>query len=151
MRIGEAAKAAGISERMLRYYEQVGLLPAPARRTSGYRDYSAADVEAMQFIRRARALDFPMDDIAHLLALWQNGAPATPEIQDLARRRADELHARAGELEAMRKTLEALAEACPADGVQRCSILDVLGDRQPTSLEAGRFRSANAQPSDTIP
>jgi DNA-binding transcriptional MerR regulator len=151
MRIGEAAKAAGISERMLRYYEQVSLLPAPARRTSGYRDYSTADVEAMQFIRRARALDFPMDDIAHLLALWRNGAPATPEIRDLARRRAEELHARAGELEAMQKTLEALAEACPADGVQRCSILDALGERRPTSLEAGPFRSANAQPSDTVP
>lgn len=129
MRIGEAAKAAGISERMLRYYEQVGLLPAPARRTSGYRDYSAADVEAMQFIRRARALDFPMNEIGHLLDLWRNGSPATPEVRDLARKRAEELHARAEELEAMRVTLEKLAASCPADGVQPCSILEALGER----------------------
>jgi DNA-binding transcriptional MerR regulator len=146
MRIGEAAKAAGISERMLRYYEQVGLLPAPARRTSGYRDYSAADVEAMQFIRRARALDFPMNEIGHLLDLWRDGSPATPEVRDLARRRAEELHARAEELEAMRLTLEKLAAACAADGVQPCSILEALGDRAPVSSEACSLVSEDTQP-----
>ena len=82
--IGEAARASGVSAKMIRYYEQTGLIPAADRKSSGYRDYSDTDVHMLRFIRRARDLGFPVADIARLLELWRDGSLSSADVKRLA-------------------------------------------------------------------
>ena len=84
MNIGQAAKASGVSQRMIRHYEAIGLIPKAARRDSGYRNYDDRDVHMLRFIRRARDLGFPIAEIAQLVALWQNSDRARGEVKALA-------------------------------------------------------------------
>jgi MerR family transcriptional regulator, copper efflux regulator len=91
VRIGQAASASGISERMIRHYEKIGLMPAAARRNSGYRDYDARDVHTLTFIGRARDLGFSVDEIRKLLQLWQDRSRASHDVKALALARAAEL------------------------------------------------------------
>jgi MerR family copper efflux transcriptional regulator len=109
MNIGQATKASGVSQRMIRHYEKIGLIPAAARRDSGYRDYSAGDVSRLRFIANARDLGFSIDEIATLLSLWSDTGRASSEVKTLALARADELHRKAEALEAMRRSLLDLA------------------------------------------
>ena len=88
MNIGQAAKASGVSQRMIRHYEAIGLIPKAARRDSGYRDYDEREVHMLRFIRRARDLGFPIPEIAQLVALWQDGYRASGEVKALALARA---------------------------------------------------------------
>lgn len=126
MKIGEAAAASGVSQRMIRHYEARGLIPAPARRDSNYRDYAAADVHRLRFIANARDLGFDTAEIGELLALWNDGERASAEVKKLALARADALHAKASKLEAMRQTLLDLTGRCAGSERPDCPIIDEL-------------------------
>ncbi|MCW1382526.1 Cu(I)-responsive transcriptional regulator [Novosphingobium sp. KCTC 2891] len=123
MKIGEAAAASGVSERMIRHYEKIGLIAAAARRSSGYRDYDARDVETLRFIRRSRDLGFPIEEIGQLLSLWHDRGRASADVKALALSRAAELQRKAAELEQMRRALLDLAERCHGDDRPDCPIL----------------------------
>jgi len=124
--IGEAARASGVTAKMVRHYESIGLLP-PARRTeAGYRQYGADDVRILQFIHRGRALGFSLDQIAGLLALWRDKQRASADVRRLALEHIDELDRKIAELEAMKRTLAALASSCHGDARSDCPILDDL-------------------------
>jgi Cu(I)-responsive transcriptional regulator len=126
MKIGEAAAAARVSERMIRHYEKIGLIPAAARRESGYRDYDARDVHTLRFIGRARDLGFPLEEIRTLLALWQDRERSSADVKALALARAAELRRKERELHDMRRSLERLAADCHGDSRPDCPILDEL-------------------------
>jgi len=126
MNIGQASKASGVSQRMIRHYEKIGLIPAPPRRDSGYRDYSKADVERLRFVANARDLGFPIEEIGTLLSLWSDTGRSSAEVKTLAVARAGELQRKAQALEAMRRSLLDLAERCHGDDRPNCPILDAL-------------------------
>ncbi|WP_157215928.1 Cu(I)-responsive transcriptional regulator [Flavisphingomonas formosensis] len=123
MNIGQAAEASGVSQRMIRHYETIGLIPAPARRESGYRDYAEADVHRLRFIANARDLGFPIGEIGELLSLWSDRGRASADVKALALARAEMLGRKAAQLEAMRATLIDLAERCRGDARPDCPIL----------------------------
>jgi Cu(I)-responsive transcriptional regulator len=127
--IGEAAKASGVTAKMVRHYESIGLLP-PARRTeAGYRLYGDDDVRMLQFIHRGRALGFSLDQIADLLALWRDKHRASADVRRLALEHIAELDRKIAELEAMKRTLASLASSCHGDARSDCPILDDLAAR----------------------
>jgi len=126
MKIGQAAAASGISERMIRHYEKIGLVEAAARRNSGYRDYDERDVHTLRFIGRARDLGFPIEEIRQLLALWHDRSRSSADVKALALARASELKRKGQELDAMRGALERLAADCHGDQRPDCPILDDL-------------------------
>ena len=124
--IGEAARASGVTAKMVRHYESIGLLP-PARRTeAGYRLYGGGDVRMLQFIHRGRALGFSLDQIADLLALWRDKHRASADVRRLALEHIAELDRKIAELEAMKRTLATLASSCHGDARSDCPILDDL-------------------------
>lgn len=124
--IGVAAQRAGVSARMVRHYEALGLLPAVARTGSGYRQYSAADVHALRFIRRARDLGFSMAEITTLLGLWQDKGRASSQVKQIAQAHIDDLSARIAAMQDMQRTLEQLVQCCHGDHRPDCPILDEL-------------------------
>lgn len=126
MKIGEVSTASGISHRMIRHYEKIGLIPAAARRDSGYRDYDQRDVHALRFIGRARDLGFPIDEIRQLLALWQDRSRSSADVKSLALARAAELRLKERQLHEMRRSLERLAAQCHGDDRPDCPILQEL-------------------------
>jgi Cu(I)-responsive transcriptional regulator len=126
MKIGEASKRSGVSQRMIRHYEALGLVPKAARRESGYRDYDDRDVHTLRFIRRARDLGFPIEEIGKLLALWQDRGRASADVKALATARAEELKRKELEIQAMRRSLEQLARTCHGDNRPDCPILEDL-------------------------
>ena len=126
MKIGQASAASGISERMIRHYEKIGLMPKPARRDSGYRDYGRNDVAVLQFIGRARDLGFSVDEIRKLLELWHDRSRASGDVKALALARAAELKRKERALHEMRLSLEHLAASCHGDGRPDCPILGGL-------------------------
>lgn len=123
MNIGEASSASGVSQRMIRHYEKIGLIPAPPRRDSGYRDYSSDDVHRLSFIANARDLGFPIEEIGELLSLWSDRSRASADVKALALARADELGRKAQALEAMRTSLLDLASRCRGDDRPDCPII----------------------------
>jgi len=123
MVIGEAAKASGVSAKMVRYYESIGLMPTAGRTASGYRLYSAHDVETLRFIRRARDLGLSIERIKALIALWNDTQRPSREVKRIALAHVAELRARIAEMTVMCTTLEALAEACHGDQRPECPIL----------------------------
>ena len=126
MNIGEAAQASQVSAKMIRHYESIGLI-GPARRTeAGYRVYGPQEVQVLQFIHRARALGFSLEQIRGLLALWQDKSRASADVRALARGHIEELNRKIAEMEAMRRTLETLAASCHGDARSDCPILDDL-------------------------
>lgn len=122
MNIGTASDASGVSQRMIRHYEKIGLVPAPPRRGS-YRDYSEADVHRLRFIANARDLGFPIEEIRTLLGLWSDRSRSSSEVKMLAQARADELGRKAATLEALRSTLLDLVNRCHGDDRPDCPIL----------------------------
>ncbi|MFC3457311.1 MULTISPECIES: Cu(I)-responsive transcriptional regulator [Massilia] len=126
MNIGEAASASGVSAKMIRHYESIGLIGAARRTGAGYRVYGQQDVQVLQFIHRARALGFSLDQIRELLALWQDKGRASADVRALARAHIEELNRKIAEMEAMRRTLERLAASCHGDSRSDCPILDDL-------------------------
>jgi len=126
LKIGEAARQTGVSAKMIRHYESLGLLPAVARRDNGYRMYSAQDLRVLGFIRRARGLGFSMAEIAELVGLWNNPLRASAEVKKIAQAHIDELDKRMDEIAAMKDSLAQLVQACPGNAGSKCSILDGL-------------------------
>jgi Cu(I)-responsive transcriptional regulator len=123
MKIGQVSTATGVSQRMIRHYEKIGLIPRASRRDSGYRDYDERDVNTLGFIRRARDLGFPIEEIGQLLALWHDRDRASAEVKALALARVAELKRKAAQLDEMRQALEHLASSCHGDDRPDCHIL----------------------------
>ncbi|BEP94381.1 Cu(I)-responsive transcriptional regulator [Acidovorax sp. A79] len=124
--IGEAARSAGISARMVRHYESLGLLSAVARTDSGYRQYTEADVHTLHFIRRSRDLGFSMEEIAELLALWHDRSRASSQVKRIAQAHIDDLSERIAAMQAMQRTLKTLVSCCQGNDRPDCPILDDL-------------------------
>ncbi len=126
MKIGDVAQASGVSQRMIRHYEAIGLIPRPARLGSNYRDYGEADLHRLRFIANARDLGFTIEEIGELLALWSDSGRASAEVKRLALARAEALRVKAVKLDAMRETLIDLAGRCSGNARPDCPILDQL-------------------------
>jgi Cu(I)-responsive transcriptional regulator len=123
--ISEAAKRSGVSAKMIRYYESVGLLRAAARRANGYRDYDA-EVAMLQFVRRTRDLGFSLEAVGALLALWRDRRRSSREVRRHAERHLAALKARMAEIRSVSRTLKTLVDACHGDDRPDCPILDDL-------------------------
>jgi len=121
--IGEAAAQSGVSAKMIRHYEEVGLIPKARRTDSGYRMYAEADLHTLRFIRRARDLGFSIRQIGDLLALWQNRRRESSLVKKLALAHIAELEARIAETQAMKAMLEELVRGCHGDARPHCPIL----------------------------
>ena len=133
MNIGQAANASGVSAKMIRYYEDIGLVPKPARTDSNYRVYGEDDVHILRFVKRARSLGFSIDETGTLLGLWRDKSRASAEVRDIAQGHIAELETRIAELEGMRRTLQHLVHCCSGDNRPDCPILDDLaGETQTT-------------------
>src|SRR5687768_16186491 len=126
MNIGQAAKASGISPKMLRHYEAIGLLKPSQRTLAGYRTFSENDIHTLRFIRQARTLGFSLEQIGQLLSLWQDRDRASADVKALAHVHIQELAEKIAELHAMRVTLENLVHACQGDHRPECPILTGL-------------------------
>jgi MerR family transcriptional regulator, copper efflux regulator len=129
MNIGEVATRSGISPKMVRHYEQLGLLPRIARSDAGYRRYGARELHTLRFIRRARDLGFSMAEIGELLALWQDRRRASAQVKRIALAHVTDLDRRMAELAQMKTTLQRLAACCHGDERPDCPILDELADQ----------------------
>lgn len=129
MNIGEAAKASGVSAKMIRHYETVGLFPEPDRTDSGYRQYSEKEVQTLRFIRQARDLGFSLEQIAELLALWQNRRRPSRQVKALAEAHIKELEEKRQEIESMKATLQHLVHCCHGDDRPDCPILETLSNQ----------------------
>lgn len=125
--IGHAARQSGVSAKMIRHYESLGLLRAARRTSAGYRIYDEADVHTLRFIRRARDLGFSMTDIKRLLGLWRDRRRASAEVRRIAMEHVGELDRKIEELLAMRRVLEDLVQHCHGDHRPECPILEDLG------------------------
>lgn len=134
MTIGEAARASGVSAKMLRHYESLGLLGRVARTDAGYRLYSEADVHALRFIRRARDLGFSMAEIAELVGLWRNRRRSSANVKRIAERHAAELAQRIEAMQSMQRTLSHLIHGCHGDDRPECPILDDLAGEAPAGM-----------------
>jgi Cu(I)-responsive transcriptional regulator len=126
MDIGRAAKESGVSIKMIRHYEAIGLLPAPARTLANYRVYGPNDVHMLRFIRRARTLGFSMDDIRELVGLWKNKSRSSASVKKIAGKHVDGLKRKIAELKTMVDTLEHLSHHCRGDHRPECPILEDL-------------------------
>src|SRR5690606_8327628 len=132
MNIGQAAKLSGVSAKMIRYYEQIGLIPEAVRSEAGYRHYGAPEVNRLRFIRRARDLGFSVEQISALLVLWQDRGRASADVKTMALSHAAGLSAKIAELQAMVQTLEHLAHHCQGNERPDCPILADLAEPCPT-------------------
>lgn len=126
MNIGEAAARSGVSAKMVRHYESLGLLARIARTEGGYRQYGDNEVHTLRFIRRARDLGFSMVEIAQLLKLWQNRRRASADVRRIAERHVQDLERRIAEMASMKRTLQHLVHGCRGDERPECPILDEL-------------------------
>jgi len=126
MDIGRASKASGVSVKMIRHYEAIGLLAKAARTSANYRVYGPNDVHVLRFIRRSRALGFSMEEIKELLGLWQNRSRSSAAVKKIAGKHIDELKAKIEEMSGMVRTLEDLSRHCHGDHRPECPILDDL-------------------------
>jgi MerR family copper efflux transcriptional regulator len=126
MNIGEAAAASGVSAKMIRYYESIGLTSNVSRTGAGYRVYSEDDVHTLRFIRRARDLGFSVEQMTDLLALWSDRSRASADVKQIALEHIAELERKMRELRDMSKTLRHLAEHCQGDDRPHCPIIEDL-------------------------
>ncbi|WP_269618230.1 Cu(I)-responsive transcriptional regulator [Zhongshania sp. BJYM1] len=126
MNIGEAAKASGISVKMIRHYESLGLIKEAERTTAGYRLYSESDIHSLSFIKSARSLGFSLAQIEQLLSLWADRDRASADVKALATEHIEELNIKIRELTAMRDLLADLASTCHGDNRAECPILSGL-------------------------
>jgi Cu(I)-responsive transcriptional regulator len=124
--IGEAARLTGVSAKMIRHYESIGLIPAAGRTFAGYRLYAASDLHRLRFIKRARTLGFAVPQIEVLLSLWGDPHRASRDVKRLAQAHADELETRIRELQSMQRVLRHLAQRCHGDDRPDCPVLDDL-------------------------
>ena len=124
--IGDAARASGVSAKMVRHYESLGLLGEVARSEGGYRQYTAADIHTLRFIKRSRELGFSMAEIAELVSLWHDKARASSQVKLIASQHLADLEKRIQAMQDMRRTLQNLVHCCHGDARPDCPILDEL-------------------------
>jgi MerR family transcriptional regulator, copper efflux regulator len=136
MNIGAAAKASGVSAKMIRHYEQGGLVRKAGRTAAGYRVYSDEDVHVLRFVRRARDLGFSLAEIRTLVGLWGNRRRASADVKRLALGHVEDLDRRIAEMQAMRRTLAGLARHCHGDARPDCPILEDLAGVDETLQES---------------
>jgi MerR family copper efflux transcriptional regulator len=130
MNIGQAARHSGLSAKMIRYYESIGLLAPAPRGGNGYRHYGADDLARLAFIKRARDLGFSLEEVGRLLSLWQDRERASADVKALALGHIRALDERIGEMTALRDSLRQLADACHGDDRPDCPILSHLTEEQ---------------------
>lgn len=128
MNIGQAALATGVSAKMIRHYESVGLFPEARRTESGYRLYGEKELATLRFIRHSRDLGFSLEQIRALLDLWQNRRRPSRQVKALAQEHLDEIDKKLRELHAMKTTLSHLVHCCAGDDRPDCPIIDSLAD-----------------------
>ncbi|MBX8540165.1 Cu(I)-responsive transcriptional regulator [Pseudomonas cichorii] len=126
MNIGQAASKSGLSAKMIRYYESIGLLRPASRSDSGYRLYSPEDLHTLAFIKRSRDLGFSLEEVGKLLTLWQDRQRASSDVKALAHKHIDDLNQKIEELASLRDTLQELVEHCHGDDRPDCPILKDL-------------------------
>ncbi|MBD8065399.1 Cu(I)-responsive transcriptional regulator [Devosia sp. PTR5] len=126
MNIGQAAERSGVSAKMIRYYEEIGLIEPPGRTESNYRVYGEDEVHILRFIKRARTLGFSIEETTLLLGLWQDKSRTSSEVRDIASDHIAALETKIGELQGMVKTLRHLVHCCHGDDRPDCPILDDL-------------------------
>lgn len=132
MNIGEAAKAAGVSAKMIRHYEQTGLLPEAERSESGYRKYGEREVSVLRFIRQSRRLGFSMPQIAELIGQWGDTHRTSRQVKAIAERHLSDLEEKLREIIEMKSALEQLVSVCAGDDHSNCAILDNLAADSPS-------------------
>jgi len=140
MNIGQAAKASGVSAKMIRYYEQIKLITPAGRTDSNYRSFSEREVNELRFIRRARSLGFSVEEITHLLSLWRDRVRPSREVKAIADRHVQALEAKIVEMRAMADTLRDLSRDCAGDYRPDCPILADLGSGAPPRREPAPSR-----------
>ncbi len=126
MNIGQAAKASGLPAKTIRYYEDIGLVPPPARRDSGFRDYGTRDVHLLRFVARARGLGFTVEECRQLLALWQDQDRAAGDVKRLTQERIALIDDKIAQLQGLRASLDHLARSCHGGNRPDCPILEGL-------------------------
>ncbi|AYF89936.1 Cu(I)-responsive transcriptional regulator [Pseudomonas sp. JS3066] len=126
MNIGQAAKKSGLTAKMIRYYEGIGLLPEAGRTDSGYRQYNSQDLHTLAFIKRSRDLGFSLEEVGRLLELWQDRQRASADVKELARDHIEALNRKISELAGLRDTLQELVDHCQGDHRPDCPILKDL-------------------------
>jgi Cu(I)-responsive transcriptional regulator len=148
MNIGEAAGASGVSAKMIRYYEQIGLIRPASRTDSNYRSFNDRDVNDLRFIKRARSLGFSVDEITNLLSLWRDRVRPSREVKAIADGHIADLEARIAEMQAMTDTLKSLSQGCVGDERPECPILlDLAGGDVAGQIPAGqRLRGGRRRP-----
>ena len=144
MNIGEAAKAADLSAKMVRYYESINLIPPALRSEAGYRVYSPSDIHKLRFIKRARKLGFSIEQIAELLALWRDQSRSSAHVRALAAAHMEDLNRKIAEMQGIVQTLTHLVHNCHGDDRPDCPILEDLADHE-TSPQPGKPRRAAAR------
>lgn len=144
MNIGEAGVASGVSAKMIRHYESIDLIKPAERTASGYRVYSARDIETLRFIRRSRDLGFSIEHIRTLLALWQDRSRASSEVKRIALQHVAELEAKERELREMANTLRHLANHCHGDARPDCPIIQDLAHADSTAPMASAVKRPGA-------
>jgi Cu(I)-responsive transcriptional regulator len=149
MNIGEAVKSSGVSAKMIRHYESVGLFPEATRTESGYRQYTGKEITTLRFIRQSRGLGFSIEQIRELLALWQDRKRPSRQVRALAQAHIEELDEKLKELQSMKATLEHLVHCCHGDDRPDCPIIDTLAHEGAVPAAAERRalgRAAALQP-----
>jgi len=146
MNIGEAAKASGVSAKMIRHYESVGLFPEPSRTGSGYRQYGDKEIVTLRFIRHSRDLGFSIEQIRELLGLWQNRKRPSRQVRALAQAHIEELDEKLADLRAMKATLEHLVQCCHGDERPDCPIIDTLASDEPVASSTRHATTTGLRP-----
>jgi Cu(I)-responsive transcriptional regulator len=142
MNIGQAAKATGVSAKMIRYYDEIGLVRPASRTDSNYREYDAKEINELRFIKRGRGLGFSMEEITQLLSLWRDRKRPSREVKAIADRHLADLDARIVEMQAMAGTLRHLSHCCAGDDRPDCPILeDLTAGQEPGPAPARRTTS----------
>lgn len=126
MNIGEVSKLSSVNSKMIRRYEELGIIPKAGRKTSGYRTYSEKDVHVLKFVKKARELGFSMKDIKQLLGLWRNKSRSSAQVKSMALKHQQELTKKLKEIQAMLGTINKLIHCCRGDDKPDCPILDEL-------------------------
>lgn len=137
MNIGQASLASGVSAKMIRYYEEIGLIRPSARTANNYRVYDDSEVHVLRFIKRARSLGFSLEETERLLALWQDRDRESAAVKAVATSHIEDLERRIAEMQAMVKTLKHLAHCCGGDARPDCPILEDLAGHTAPETPAG--------------
>lgn len=127
MNIGEVSKLSNVNSKMIRRYEEMGIIPKAGRSLAGYRTYSEKDVHILKFVKRARELGFSMKDIKQLVSLWRNKSRPSSQVKSIATKHVNELEQKLSEIQSMLRTLKNLTDNCNGDNRPDCPILDELG------------------------